>query len=253
MKNKQFYISALILILFILAGCYPKKRENRTNSGNSSISKGPWIDTLYYDDGRIFSIEEYVDTIRNGNYLEFYKNGKLYRHLHFRNGRLYGKCMEYFDNGKIADNFIENDGIIMGSKFKYYENGSLKEYWLYDLKGRGYYCRKYDTAMNPIYTDGSLIANFNSIFKDSNYSVKDSVKFYMVLATPPDCKVKITFGDSLNKFSPVDLTDLLDESTITYRHKFDRPGNYYIYVKEDLLKNNQIIKSARRTIDFTLK
>ncbi len=58
----------LLILTVTFIGC---QLENKKNSHSR------YVDTIYYDDGAIYEIVTYKDSLEDGPYKQYYPNGKI--------------------------------------------------------------------------------------------------------------------------------------------------------------------------------
>ncbi len=84
-----------------------------------------------YEYGRIRTICYYVDDELDGEYKEFYSNGKLSMHRNYVKGKIEGEDLGYFhsnegDIGPLCKKSYYMNGILEGNSEIFYENNKLK-------------------------------------------------------------------------------------------------------------------------------
>ena len=79
----------------------------------------------YFENGKIKSIENYIDDKENGEQKEFYENGKLRKYRFYLNGKLNGEQKDFYINENLQ--LLENwkNGKKNGEWKSYFENGKL--------------------------------------------------------------------------------------------------------------------------------
>ena len=108
----------------------------------------------------------YVDDKKNGEYVCYYKSGKIYNIYTFINDKLYGEYKCYYPSGQLTQICTYDNNEINGECKEYYPSGQLKTISTYvDGKYNGKYVLFYDNK----YNDKSML-----ILKDINYHTTDS-------------------------------------------------------------------------------
>ncbi len=69
----------------------------------------------------------FKDDKKEGEYISYFKNGKIAMVCNFSNDNLEGKCIYYFQNGTISMFCNYFNGTIVGEIIKFDENGNLKK------------------------------------------------------------------------------------------------------------------------------
>ncbi len=94
-----------------------------------SLKQGLWIS--FYPDGKIYGIEFFDNGKWNGPWYYFHKNGQLMMYHETKNGKWQGKGYNYYSNGVLMSkaNFV-NDRLD-GEYEEYEEDGTLFRIWEY--------------------------------------------------------------------------------------------------------------------------
>ena len=50
---------------------------------------------------------------KNGEYKEWHKNGQLFVHVFYKDGKLNGEYKQWYDNGQLFSHYLYNDGEIV--------------------------------------------------------------------------------------------------------------------------------------------
>ncbi len=90
-------------------------------AGNKS---GQW--STYGDDGRISSVANYIDGMKNGEELNFNNRGMLEGKTSYKNNKLHGLSGTY-KNGRPVQEISYKDGQFDGSTKKYFNNGKIQQ------------------------------------------------------------------------------------------------------------------------------
>lgn len=100
---------------------------------------GYWI-VDYYADGAMqkegFSLTNITGNEKfDGRVKYYFKTGKLYREIAYKEGKMDGKFSEYFDTGELLETGRYEDNMKTGSWRIFYKNGKIKEKGKYE-KGK---------------------------------------------------------------------------------------------------------------------
>ena len=68
----------------------------------------------YYKNGKILSKANFKKNKLNGRYLEFYYNGNMLTERYYENGILEGEASDYYSMGQLLSKRNYNDGILNG-------------------------------------------------------------------------------------------------------------------------------------------
>jgi antitoxin component YwqK of YwqJK toxin-antitoxin module len=84
------------------------------------------VEKNYFENGQIFSVINYVDSIYHGKVIHYREDGKIEKESSYKFGKLNGLVKSYFPNGNlhIESNFCNNQQ--QGLLAEYYENGKIK-------------------------------------------------------------------------------------------------------------------------------
>ena len=84
---------------------------------------GEWI--TYYKSGKIERKAQFLNGKLNGNYKEYSKNGILIENSHWKNSVLNGLFITYFESGQIKKKSNWISGNLNGQHNNWFENGNL--------------------------------------------------------------------------------------------------------------------------------
>jgi len=181
---------------------------------------------------------------------EYYKTGELKTEGEFYNDSLKnGWFKMYFKNGIIAHESNWKQGKQIGEEKTYYENGQIKRYRLYDHLSQLRLIMKYDSLGNFEEKQGRLLASTFLNFDYDSVKVARDVIFDFIIASPPNCSTKvIVLVNELNTtkkrennnevFIPVSKT------FAKYTTIFKELGKYQIITKvqiTDTIKKQKLI------------
>lgn len=138
---------SILIILLFLFGCYQSKKKT-----NSKI--------IYYPNGKIkeeFQVKN--DSIKNGNYKDYFENGELKTSARYRDNKLTDSVFIYYPNGKLKNFARFSDGVQNGETLSFYQNGRIEYFDVlnggnirssinYSEKGRLIYYKLYDHLNN---------------------------------------------------------------------------------------------------------
>jgi antitoxin component YwqK of YwqJK toxin-antitoxin module len=91
---------------------------------------------------------------RNGLWVEYYKNGKIWHEHNWLNGKHHGVCKDYHENGVLWVDAVYNNGNRV-TWCRYFKDGTMDTLELYDKRGL-YYHKK-------INQNGDILGN-NQMF-----------------------------------------------------------------------------------------
>ena len=112
--------------VIIFLGCQGNIDDNSTPPKNDTL-------TMYYDSGKIKSIEILRNKRKNGMAKYYFANGKISGQFHYENGVKKGDYKTYYENGIVrSEGFLLNDTT---------PDGDCK---IYDVEGRLLETNKYN-------------------------------------------------------------------------------------------------------------
>ena len=76
----------------------------------------------------------HYDFIRDGEYQEWYENGKMKEFGNYKSGKQDGLWKSWYKNGKLQEMGTYKDGYKDGVWKTWYENGKLESTWQYDAE-----------------------------------------------------------------------------------------------------------------------
>ena len=85
------------------------------------------VSVLKYDDGELFSVSFFSDTIRNGVEVFFHKNGELMSKKYYCMGEVIGRFQRFYDDGSLQSTGNHRGGAMDGIWKYYYPDGQLRE------------------------------------------------------------------------------------------------------------------------------
>jgi hypothetical protein len=202
------------------------------------------IEKKYYNDGKIKSIVELRDNVRDGVMYQYYPNGPLKSKGKWKQGKEHGTVETYYPNGNLEtiSNWINGEehgiskrftregkiytiGKFIQNKKKelliYSERGNVIERQLFDNLGRLIYSAEFDSSgqkeFDALYP---IIESYDTVKLGDIYSVK--VSFGLPLAG----ELKVFVGRQGPKLQLVDTLAVLENENqvFTYSLKPDKPG-----------------------------
>ena len=100
----------------------------KIDSNEYILHEPDWIeDTIVYPENYLITFRgKYIDNLKEGNWIAYHKNGKIWKNVNFKGGKVIGDFSIYYDNGKPK---------IMGYEIsdtsyrveKYLEDGTIKD------------------------------------------------------------------------------------------------------------------------------
>ena len=81
---------------------------------------------MYYENGKIQILENYIDGEFDGPYFTYHQNGKVDNEGVYTAGMMQGKWKRFYDNGQLREEVLFKDNQENGPFIEYYENGKLK-------------------------------------------------------------------------------------------------------------------------------
>jgi len=87
--------------------------------------QGQWCE--YYSNGRLKKECFTLNGILNGPFRTWHRNGNLKNETCFNQGEQEGKATRYYSNGQIMFEEMYIDGILDGDAIWYYENGNIEK------------------------------------------------------------------------------------------------------------------------------
>lgn len=110
----RIYI-AFWLVFMLLCSC--------SNSQNREIE--------YYDDGSLKSEYFLKNELKEGDFVEYFKNGKVKYRINYEAGKKSGKAIYYYETGEIYGvTYFKND-VNHGETRNYYKNGKMKDFGIF--------------------------------------------------------------------------------------------------------------------------
>lgn len=189
MKNTKtlIIISITILVLFLLCCNFKEEKVQTLNE--------------YSPYGKLLGTNEYVvrngDTIMNGKFINYNKNGIKVSEGNFVENEPNGVCLYYYDSGKIkASHYRKNSKITEESIF-YNQNGLIEKYVIYDDFGKTSFIISFDEKGVREYEGYPILEVYQYRFSHKEqYNIKgdqvlkigDTLKYKYLLANIPNAK-----------------------------------------------------------------
>ena len=86
--------------------------------------EGEWLE--YYKNGEVKEKSNFKDGKAEGESLRYYKSGELKNKNNWKDGKLEGERLYYYKNGQLWRKNNYKDGKLKGEEFWYYESGELE-------------------------------------------------------------------------------------------------------------------------------
>jgi len=96
---------------------------------NKGKREGEWLE--YYKNGSLESKSNYKDGKEEGELFWYYQNGKLEIKGNYKDGKEEGEFLSYDVNGQLVYKYNYKEGELEGEWLNYYENSQLKEKRIY--------------------------------------------------------------------------------------------------------------------------
>ena len=221
------YLSLLFLSLLFLTNCMQnkdKKKKKKLDNGekefyqvlkSDTTQKDGWYyrlnikgDTLekaqyekglmegqrvlYYPNGQVHIVENYINNQYNGPYQSFYESGAPKQFGTFKNGQFEGELKSYYlePSGQLKEVIQLANGVENGNVKQYYSNGQLESEGSY-LNGLK------DGAFKEYHENGNLSAEgkYQDDFEDGQVKIFDTlgtlIKIYVFKDKKPVETIKI--------------------------------------------------------------
>jgi len=205
-------------------------------------------EVLKFVNGKIYMKWNFIDGLKQGSAIQYYKNGKVEDIGNYKNDKPEGKESKYYENGKL--NYIRNwrNGKLYGDFYWYLENGQLDSYNIFDISENQFCLYKYDKLGKVIDVKGFVVSeNIYSfdykadslIILNSNrrhyYNIKD---LYITVAIPPSLNQKIEIYINKKQINGW----VIKNNTIKIPNVFLFSGTYEIIINSKLIdKNNNVV------------
>lgn len=264
MKNRAYII---LSCTFCLA-CGEISNQDQKNLDNEKY------EITYYDNGKKKEIKHISqDSLLNGLYKRFYKNGQLEISINYHNGIRVGRLEEYYENGnlKVVENYTEGKlegkaktfhengnirlkanhraGKKVGSLILFYENGRHESYLYYGYGENVLYRVDYNKEGDIIKEEG---VGFPEVFiENSKISRIDTFESRISHITPPHSKPTFSYN-VLNENKKIIKSDKVMDSKGYYilQHKFSRAGQYLISLNLVMSNNGNYHGKENYSFDF---
>jgi hypothetical protein len=136
----------------------------------------------FFENGKIKSIAQVKNGLKNGEMVEYRSDGSIYTRNHYKNDTLNGPYEIYFHSGVIAErgNFV--NGIRLRKIEQFYENGELHfEHYMLNIKGNHhpYYTLEFD-SLGTLINDNrrvNVTINGSTFNEEAVIKVIDSVRY----------------------------------------------------------------------------
>lgn len=140
--------------------------------------------TIYYQDSNdVKSVYYLVNGKKDGKEFGYYKNGKLWAEVNWKNGQLDGEMIQFNENGSTQSERLFREGKPIGESRYYSSKGYLAEVHYHDSLGRFVDFRRYTESGERIDDTFVLV----SLPKDT-LELNESFNVYMTLGNVLDMK-----------------------------------------------------------------
>ena len=106
-----------------------KRRTDGTLSSVNQIDEMGIVHGLrvtYYSDGKtVYSKLTLNHGIKNGPFIRYYKNGQIFEHTGYKDGKKHRLTRKYYKNGSLMAEYKYSNGIILPGLKEYHEDGTL--------------------------------------------------------------------------------------------------------------------------------
>jgi antitoxin component YwqK of YwqJK toxin-antitoxin module len=104
-----------------------KSETNYIDGTNTEIKVGikNGIEKIYYQEGGLAYIVNYIEDKRDGTLTWYDKNGVKLADIHYKDGKLHGVETSYFENGSIKHTVTYINDKKEGIQKEYFDNGQL--------------------------------------------------------------------------------------------------------------------------------
>lgn len=87
--------------------------------------------TLYWRNGGVQEVSNYINGVLNGEVINYFENGKIQTKRNFENGKESGSYFEYYQNGSVKTTGNYKNGELDGLWLNYYVDGTLEQEFSY--------------------------------------------------------------------------------------------------------------------------
>lgn len=146
----HFMKTIIFSFLIVIIGCGQPSQTDSANKSTETLKDGKAKTvTEYFENGKIRSEKTYLDTVEDGPYKIWYKNGEIRSTGQYKNGELTGICTEYdtlgrrhreivcigdslqqmivyHKNGIVADISFSKRRVMIGKFLMFYDDGMPK-------------------------------------------------------------------------------------------------------------------------------
>ena len=136
LSNVIVIIGAVLMILSLVAVALNMKNiytENKRQKYSEENIKNGIALELFPNSSKVEKSITLVNGVRNGEYKEFYKNGRIRYEAFYMNGKKHGSSQEFFENGSLAFETSYEYDVQKGDSIVYFKNGAVyREFTLDD-------------------------------------------------------------------------------------------------------------------------
>ncbi|MCU8091027.1 hypothetical protein L5M18_05510 [Shewanella sp. SM20] len=172
-------------------------------------------ETTWGLNGQVISTQEFVKDKRQGDYFEYFDNGKVKRHYQYQADYQVGEQLTYYENGQIKLKEVTNDKGDALQSIEYDEQGQIKKNTDSKYQGNRWVYRKQQR-----FSKGQLIESTeNDILK--NWSLSEDYQRGELVSRSEELDKKLT-GLHIKSFGQTDVNTVSRE----YFNEGKREGSY---------------------------
>ncbi len=133
--NKYFLV---VIIGLIFLSCKEKERViiiEKYQSGATKVEEvykgdkrkkeGTYLIRSYYENGKLLSEVEVMDSLRNGLTVTYHENGQLKDRIFYEDGIVVDTLKRWYPNGQLKQKTFWVDGKIQGHHNEWYDDGNI--------------------------------------------------------------------------------------------------------------------------------
>lgn len=152
-------ILSLGLLVYNLNNSYSEYKRVKHSEGK--VKNGIALE-LYSNSSKVKKSITMFNGVREGEYKEFYKNGRVRYEAFYIKGKKHGSAQQFFEDGSIAFETTYENGVQKGDTLVFYNNGSVyREFTLDDREQYGRIIEYRRNGQIKFTWDGSQIKFYN--------------------------------------------------------------------------------------------
>ncbi len=175
-------ILRIVALYILVTGCDSRK----TKIGEEAVA----YDTIC-NDGKIESVLQESQRVKNGWSYYFYPDGRLERKLEFKNGLQFGLDSSFYPNGEVKKVGRWVDDEPFGDFIRYFDNGNIEKYSYYDFDGHCRYIEKYSKNGEISSREGVIVGQVWSETDFDSIYANNTVRVHITTANPPNSKTEL--------------------------------------------------------------